>query len=236
MDELLLKIQDGNILTESTKAEIERVFNEAVEVKATQIAAEQIHLSEAELTEKYEQLFTEAKLSLLDEMDTFLEEQMDKFASVVAEKLDNEIEIERAKAANAVFENLVTITGVDRNILYEKAKRDNDISYNRLLSDFDAAYQEINELKKQNLILRTHNIISEKTKNMNLVDAEKFKSAVYLLNVDENFEKSIDTLYESFVNKSSTTSNSLGADNHDLNESYSQYKYDEDSRAKSLKF
>ena len=80
---------DSNVLTDSLKNELEAQFNEAVEIKSTEIATAIIDQKEVELTEalntKYDAKFEEYKKKIDEQVDSFITATVENLVSEVEE-------------------------------------------------------------------------------------------------------------------------------------------------------
>ena len=111
-------------LNESTKAEIESAFNEAIEVKAAEIAREQIELEKIQLVEDFKSAKEEFETKLTEQIDEFIEECLSEIKESIEQKLDESIDIERSKAMLDIFDNLVECSSVDLIKVNEQALND----------------------------------------------------------------------------------------------------------------
>lgn len=179
-------------LNESQMAEIESAFNEAVDLKASQVAndiiaekeislKEEYEAKELELAEKFEEHTNDFESKMVAKLDGFINEKLEDFISKSQDLLENEQKIAKSEALLKVFDNLIQTAGISAAGLVESAKLEAHGDYERLSEKYDAAVAEKAELKSQLSALRKEQIIAEATSGMNLVDAEKFKNIASLL-------------------------------------------------------
>ena len=190
-------------LNESTKAEIESAFNEAIEVKAAEIAREQIELEKIQLVEDFKSAKEEFETELTEQMDEFIEECLGEIKESIEQKLDESIDIERSKAMLDIFDNLVECSSVDLIKVNEQALNENAENYNELKERYDELFSENYDLKKEVERHKVDAMINEATEGMNLVEREKFKSLAGLLEVNSELESKLKVLAESVKSKKS---------------------------------
>lgn len=186
-------------LNESQMTEIENAFNEAVELKAAQIADDILAEKTLELKESYEekelQLAEEFKEhtdnfenKMIEKLDSFISENLEKFIDESRDLLEAKLNQEKTNALLSIFDNLIETAGVDAAELIENAKMRTDGSYDRLCEKYDALISERAQMKKDLISLRNKQLIQEATDGMNLVEAEKFKKVAELLVLNEEDE------------------------------------------------
>lgn len=179
-------------LNESQMAEIESAFNEAVDLKASQVAndiiaekeislKEEYEAKELELAEKFEEHSSNFEAKMLGKLDGFINEKIQEFIDESKELLEAEVNAKKSAAILSVFDNLISAAGVDASKIVESAKLAANGDYDRVCEKYDAIVAERAELKSQLSALRKEQIIAEATSGMNLVDAEKFKNIASLL-------------------------------------------------------
>lgn len=179
-------------LNESQMAEIESAFNEAVDLKASQVAndiiaekeislKEEYEAKELELAEKFEEHTNNFEAKMLNKLDGFINERIEDFIAKSEELLEDEQKVAKAEALLKVFDNLIETAGVSVSKIVENGKIQANGDYDRVCEKYDAIVAERAELKSQLSALRKEQIIAEATSGMNLVDAEKFKNIASLL-------------------------------------------------------
>lgn len=179
-------------LNESQMAEIESAFNEAVDLKASQVAndiisekeislKEEYEAKELELVEKFEEHTNNFESKMISKLDGFINEKIEDFIAKSEELLENEQKVAKAEAILKVFDNLISTAGVSVSKIVENGRIQANGDYDRVCEKYDAIVAERAELKSQLSALRKEQIISEAASGMNLVDAEKFKNIASLL-------------------------------------------------------
>lgn len=187
-------------LNESQMTEIENTFNEAVDLKASEIADGIIAEKVLELKESYDekqvQLAEEFKehtdnfeKQMIEKMDSFIEENLTKFIDESRYLLEAELNEEKTNALLSIFDNLIETAGIDAVELAESGKNKADLNYNKLCEKYDALVSEKAQLKKELLTLRNKQIIQEASEGMSLLEAEKFRKVAELIILNEEDEE-----------------------------------------------
>lgn len=187
-------------LNESQITDIENAFNEAVDLKAAQVANDILAEKELELQESYEEKELELveqfkehtdnfEQKMLEKLDGFIEKVVDDFMYESRELLEAEQKAAKSTALLKIFDNLIETAGVDTSKLVEGAKLSANSDYNRICEKYDAAVAERQELKAELAELKNKVLISEATEGMTLAEAEKFKKIASLLLEGEEDEE-----------------------------------------------
>lgn len=187
-------------LNESQMTEIEDIFNEAVDLKAAEIADGIIAEKVLELKESYDekqvQLAEEFRIhtdnfenQMIEKLDSFIEENLQKFIDESKYLLESELNEEKTNALLSIFDNLIETAGIDAAELVENGRSKADLSYNRLCEKYDALVSEKTQLKKEVIALRNKQIIQEATEGMTLLEADKFRKIAELIVLNEEEEE-----------------------------------------------
>lgn len=226
----------NNILKEKEDL-LEQSFNEKVELRAAEIASESVEEQKIKLVEEFDAAKDELYETLLDKMDNFLQEQLDKFADAVANRLDESIASEKQKAILSIFDNLVETAGIDILKLQGCAVNETNNDYEELCEKYDRVVGELASSKIELEEYKFKVLIAEKTENMNLVEAEKFKKIASLVDRNSDYEKKLDALVESVKSKSKNNdeddedskkeddANNSKKEDKKVSESYLKYRY-----------
>ena len=204
----------GESLNESQLIEIENAFNEAVELKAAQvaddiIAEKEISLKEsyaekeASLVEKFEDHSNAFEQKMIDKLDGFINSRLDKFIAESKSLLEAEVDASKSRAILSIFDNMIRTAGISTAKLVEKAQSSNTADYNRISEKYDAIVAERQKLINKLVEYRKQALINEYAEGLGLVSAEKFKrvAALVLENEDDediakdklaNLKKSVD--------------------------------------------
>lgn len=195
-------LDSNNTLDENTKEILVQAFDEAVELKANELVAEAIEVEKSRLSEEFMKATNEYETKLMNKVDLFLSENMDKFAEVVSEKLDAHIDNKKAELTMSIFDNIVENTAVNLLNLPQQINNDNEL--NALKDRYDEVHNKLDESKEVILKLRKQIILKEATGDLNLVDQEKISLLAkhYLddnsLN-EEDFEVKLSQIKEAFI-------------------------------------
>ena len=186
-------------LNESQINEIEMAFNEAVDLRASQVAndiiaekeislKEEYEAKELELVEKFEEHTTNFEEKMVEKVGQFIEDKIQNFIDESQDLLESEIDSAKSQAILSVFDNLISAAGVSASELVEKAQGSVSNDYNRICEKYDIAVADLNELKIELSKLRKEAIINEVAQGMNLVDGAKFKNIASLLVENDDCE------------------------------------------------
>ena len=189
LDKVLSNDSFKDVLTESVKAEIESAFNEAVEIKAVEIANDEIELEKIKLVEEFKEAKQEIESKIVESLDAFINEELSKFKDEVLERFDAVIESEKADTLVSIFDNLVSVAG--SNILESFSNSDSKLS-----DQYDQLVLENRNLRAKIADLQDTNKIDELAGRLNLVESEKFRKLANLLERGYDFESKLEALYE----------------------------------------
>lgn len=216
-----MKILEGiiteNSLSPEVQSLIEEKFNELVEVKATEIASNEISLKEKSLEESYNEKISLIESNILSSLDNYLDDIVESFKTEVKTALKDKIDAKQNDLILNVFENMVLSTGVD--VLKIKKEYDNSIDQEKAkLQEAEEKYQSLlerySEVKDENNQLKINNKIDEMCEGMTIIQSDKFKKVAKLIDFDNSFSSKLQTLRESIL-----SSEDLKESNEELNES-----------------
>lgn len=173
----------------------EGVYDE--EKVAEVLAEEKIAQERIKLTEEFEEAKEELFDFMVEQMDEFLNKQLETFVESVSEKLDSVIVNEKSEAMLNIFNSMVESTGFDVIKLYESSVEQLNNGGVNLTKKYEALSEKYANVKNELEELKIQNIINEKASGLNLVSAEKFKVLAGLVEKDENFENKLDEIVES---------------------------------------
>lgn len=188
----ILKSALKDSLNESQLTEIEVAFNEAVDLKASQVAndiiaekeiqlKEDYEAKELELVEKFEEHTSNFEDKMVERIGAFIEDKVQAFIDESQDLLEAEVDSAKSQAILSVFDNLISAAGVSASELVEKAQGNVSKDYDRICEKYDAIVSEKADLKAEISELKKAKIISEAAEGLNLVEAEKFKKIASLL-------------------------------------------------------
>lgn len=230
MDNLtkLFESLDEKVFTADLKKSIETQFNEAVEIKATDIANSRIEKEIDSLNEKSEQhielLNTKAaeyieikEAEMLDSVDKYLERVVEEFIAESKEALDESVKNEKADMIIEAFESMLTATGVQVSRIVEAKKEDDvETKLQKSIEKYDSLVEENIELKALNDKLIKMGVISEMKEGLSIVESEKFEKLAEMVEFtkDKSYAEKLETIKES-VKGSQTEEPSLNEDSKD---------------------
>jgi len=200
MLEKLFETLDEKVFTSEVKEDLQSQFNEAVEVKALEVAAEKMEEKISDLEEKseeykaiLEQEYDEKSKTLFEQVDAYLEKVVDDFIEDSKGALDESIKSEKADMIIEAMQSMLISTGVEIAKIEEaKNSSEPEFQLQEMTAKYDAIIEENIKLEKANEKLLKMGIISELKEGMNVVEGEKFEKLADLV----DFENS-----ESYLNK-----------------------------------
>lgn len=189
----------GESLNESQLIDIENAFNEAVELKAAQvaddiIAEKEISLKEsyadkeAQLVEKFEDHTAHFEQKMIEKLDGFINSRIDAFISKSHSLLEAEVDASKSRAILSIFDNMIRTAGVSAAKLVEGAKGEHSVDYDRISEKYDAIASERQRLIDKLVEYRKQALIDEYAEGLGLVSAEKFKRVATLVLENEDDE------------------------------------------------
>ena len=176
---------DSNVLTDSLKNELEAQFNEAVEIKSTEIATAIIDKKEAELTEalntKYDAKFEEYKKKIDEQVDSFITATVENLVSESLNYMKQDLDNAKVEALKEAFDALVVTAGTDiakihANLVESTKAVDEDLN-----KKYNALYEKFNALKEENAKIIKLGFLNEMSADLSLVEKEKFNKMAELI-------------------------------------------------------
>lgn len=176
---------DSNVLTDSLKNELEAQFNEAVEIKSTEIATAIIDQKEAELTEalntKYDAKFEEYKKKIDEQVDSFITTTVENLVSESLNYMKQDLDNAKVEALKEAFDALVVTAGTDiakihANLVESTKAVDGDLN-----KKYNALYEKFNALKEENAKIIKLGFLNEMSADLSLVEKEKFNKMAELI-------------------------------------------------------
>jgi hypothetical protein len=218
MLEKLFESLDEKVFTPKLKESLETEFNEAVDLKATVLAQEQIQdeidaLSEkAEeyttmLDEKAEEYIELKKEEILESLDKYLERIVDEFVIEAGDALSESVKSDKADMIIDAFDSMLTAVGVDVAKIVEA--KDDESAENKLeesTNKYDVLVEENIELKELTDTLIKMGVISEMKENLSIVEAQKFEKLAEIVEFSrsEEYKEKLETIKESVKGYDST--------------------------------
>lgn len=176
---------DSNVLTDSLKNELEAQFNEAVEIKSTEIATAIIDQKETELTEalntKYNAKFEEYKQKIDEQVDSFITATVEKLVSESLEYMKNDLDNAKVEALKEAFDTLVVTAGTDIAKIHANLKESTKAVDGDLSKKYNELYEKFNDLKKENAKIIKLGFLNEMSADLSLVEKEKFNKMAELI-------------------------------------------------------
>ena len=205
----LFESLDEKVFTSELKESLETKFNEAVELKALEIAATKIEEKTVELEEKAEEFqailekeMHEKEAELVDQIDAYLEKVVEDFIAEAKESLDESIKSEKADMIIEAMEAMIVSTGVNiAKIVEDKDSTDPENKLGTLTAKYDSAIEENIKLEKENAKLLKMGVIAELKEGMNVIEAEKFSKLADLVEFEnsKSYLTKLDTIRESVM-------------------------------------
>lgn len=181
LDKLFESI-DENILTAETKAELQQMFNESVELKATEIASVEIAEKTKILEESYEKQFQDSLKLMTKSLDKYLDESVKNVVDEIKSSLKDSLNVKRAEALIEAFDVSLLASGVNVGTI---GKEINDSSYQSKLENLKESYdiltEKYNKLEKQSRQMIQYGTIAELKEGLSLVEQNKFDSLAKLV-------------------------------------------------------
>ena len=176
---------DSNVLTDSLKNELEAQFNEAVEIKSTEIATAIIDQKETELTEalntKYNAKFEEYKQKIDEQVDSFITATVEKLVSESLEYMKNDLDNAKVEALKEAFDTLVVTAGTDIAKIHANLVESTKVGDEDLSKKYNELYEKFNDLKKENANIIKLGFLNEMSADLSLVEKEKFNKMAELI-------------------------------------------------------
>lgn len=181
----LFEAIDSNVLTDSLKNELEAQFNEAVEIKSTEIATAIIDQKEAELTEalntKYDAKFEEYKKKIDEQVDSFITATVENLVSESLNYMKQDLDNAKVEALKEAFDALVVTAGTDIAKIHANLKESTKAVDADLNKKYNALYEKFNALKDENAKIIKLGFLNEMSADLSLVEKEKFNKMAELI-------------------------------------------------------
>nr|DAP73196.1 MAG TPA: prohead core protein [Caudoviricetes sp.] len=181
----LFEAIDSNVLTDSLKNELEAQFNEAVEIKSTEIATAIIDQKEAELTEalntKYDAKFEEYKKKIDEQVDSFITATVENLVSESLSYMKQDLDNAKVEALKEAFDALVVTAGTDIAKIHANLKESTKAVDEDLNKKYNALYEKFNALKDENAKIIKLGFLNEMSADLSLVEKEKFNKMAELI-------------------------------------------------------
>lgn len=200
----LFESLDEKVFTPKLKSELQVQFNEAVEIKADELAADRIEEELENLNDKSEshirslneqvqnrieelddkaEEFVEMKLA---EMTTKVEEYLDlvveEFVQDSKETLEESVKSEKAEMIIEAFESMMVATGVKvSDIVESRDETSIDAELTETEEKYDTLIEKHIELQDQNSTLIKLGVIKELSESLSLIESEKFERLASLV-------------------------------------------------------
>lgn len=176
---------DSNVLTDSLKNELEAQFNEAVEIKSTEIATAIIDQKETELTEalnnKYDAKFEEYKQKIDEQVDSFITATVEKLVSESLKYMKQDLDNAKVEALKEAFDTLVVTAGTDLAKIHANLVESTKVGDEDLSKKYNELYEKFNDLKKENANIIKLGFLNEMSADLSLVEKEKFNKMAELI-------------------------------------------------------
>ena len=209
----LFESLDDKVFTDELKESLEVQFNEAVELKAKEIAEERILVLEekaqefeatkTQMLEEKAQEFIEMKMVEIGEtVEKYLNRIVEDFITESKDKLEESIKSEKADMIVEAFDSLMVATGVELSRIVE-AKEDSEDSakLEESIKKYDSLMEENLTLKAENDKLIKLGIINEMKEGLSLLESEKFEKAASTIEYtrDSSYTEKLEILKESIL-------------------------------------
>ena len=209
----LFESLDDKVFTDELKESLEVQFNEAVELKAKEIAEERILVLEekaqefeatkTQMLEEKAQEFIEMKMVEIGEtVEKYLNRIVEDFVTESKDKLEESIKSEKADMIVEAFDSLMVATGVELSRIVE-AKEDSEDSakLEESIKKYDSLMEENLTLKAENDKLIKLGIINEMKEGLSLLESEKFEKAASTIEYtrDSSYTEKLEILKESIL-------------------------------------
>jgi hypothetical protein len=207
MLEKLFESLDEKVFTNDLKESLETSFNEAVELKAIELAESKISEKTELLKEEMDnfkedlvELAEKRESKILEQVDSYLEKVVDEFVTEAEEKLSETIVNEKADLMIEAFDSMLIAGGVDIQKIVE-AKETSDIE-NKLeesIEKYDELVEENIELRKKEEELLKLGVIAEMQSDLSIIESSKFAKLAELVEFskDSSYIEKLETIKES---------------------------------------
>lgn len=199
----LFESLDEKVFTDDLKESLEASFNEAVELKAVELAEAKI----TELTETHEEMklqlqneATEKEAALIEKVDSFLEKVVEEFVTEAKDSLDESLKAEKADLMIEAFDSMIIAGGVEvQRIVEAKIETDVETKLAESIEKYDSLIEDNIALEKENANLMKMGVIAEMKEGMSIIEAERFAKLAEMIDFEKTAEyaSKLDTLKES---------------------------------------
>ena len=218
----LFESLDEKVFTPKLKSELQVQFNEAVEMKADEMAADRIEEELETLNVKSEEHIetlneqTENRINELDaKAEEFVEmkleemqEQVEKYLDLVVEEfvqeskeaLEESTKSEQADMIVEAFESMMIATGVKvSDIVEARDETSSDAQLSESEEKYDTLIDAHIALQEQNNTLIKMGVIKELSESLSLIESEKFERLASLVefSADEAYVEKLEVIKES---------------------------------------
>lgn len=185
LDKLLESI-DSNILTAETKAELQQMFNESVELKATEIANTEIAEKQKILENSYNNNLNIITKKIVRNLDKYVNESIKEVVAEIKSTLNGELAIKRAETIAEAFDVSLLATGVNVGRIQSEIS---DKSYQSKLKDLEKKYSSLNkkykDLAESSNTMIQYGTITELKEGLTLVEQKKFEELAKLISFEQ---------------------------------------------------
>lgn len=186
LDKLLESI-DSNILTAETKAELQQMFNESVELKATEIANTEIAEKQKILEKSYNDNLNIITKKIVRNLDKYVNESIKGIVAEIKSSLNGELAIKRAETIAEAFDTSLLATGVNVGRIQSEIS---DKSYQSKLKDLEKKYSSLSRkyknLTESSETMIQYGTITELKEGLTLVEQKKFEELAKLIKFEQN--------------------------------------------------
>lgn len=215
----LLESLDKEVFTEEAIEAVMNQFNEAVEVKAKEIAdaaieentklvedkaveyiAESIATKEKELEEHMLDYMDKKMGEMNESLDLFLDKVVEEFAIDAEVKLTESLKAEKSDMLIEAFEAMVVAGGMELvKIAEAKDETEAETKLAESIKKYDELMVENLEIKKENNDLIKAGFINEMKVGLSLVESQKFEKMAEMIPFtrDEKFTEQLEIIKES---------------------------------------
>lgn len=186
MLEKLLESIDSNILTAETKAELEQMFNESVELKATEIANTEIAEKQKILEKSYNENLNTITKKIVRNLDKYVNESIKDVVAEIKSSLNGELAVKRAETLAEAFDVSLLATGVNVGRIQSEIS---DKSYQSKLKDLEKKYSSLSkkykDLTESSETMIQYGTITELKEGLSLVEQKKFEELAKLIKFEQ---------------------------------------------------
>lgn len=215
----LLESLDKEVFTEEAIEAVMNQFNEAVEVKAKEIAdvaieekeklvedkadayiAEAIAIKEKEVEDAAQKYIADKVIEMNESLDLFLDKVVEEFAIDAEVKLTESLKAEKSDMLIEAFEAMVVAGGMELvKIAEAKDETEAETKLAESIAKYDALMVENLQMKKENDDLIKAGFINEMKVGLSLVESQKFEKMADMIpfSRDAKFTEQLEVIKES---------------------------------------